>query len=236
MTAKAAKGLATAIRRELAALADPERARGAQAYLKSEMPCWGVPVPEVRAIVKRVFSTYPLESREDLEEAVLAVWTAATRREERLAAVVMTGDKRAKRFHDMEILPFYERLIREGAWWDLVDELAAHRLHLVLAAEPAKAKRAMLAWAKSDDLWVRRSAILCQISLKGGTDLDLLERTIRPSLGRKEFFLRKAIGWALRSYAWHDPAWVEAWVRAHEAELAPLSVREALKNVGKARR
>ena len=144
MTAKAAKGLATAIRRELAALADPERARGAQAYLKSEMPCWGVPVPEVRAIVKRVFSTYPLESREDLEEAVLAVWTTATRREERLAAVVMTGDKRAKRFHDMEILPFYERLIREGAWWDLVDELAAHRLHLVLAAEPANRRRLIL--------------------------------------------------------------------------------------------
>ncbi len=228
--------LAGEIRRELAALADPERAAGAQAYLKSAMPCWGVPVPEVRAIVKRVYSKYPLETREGFEADVLSVWTTATRREERLAAILMTGDRRAAALHDTTILPFYERLIREGAWWDLVDELAAHRLHLVLAAEPAKAKRAMLAWAKSDDLWIRRSAILCQITRKGDTDLDLLERTIAPSLGRKEFFLRKAIGWALRSYAWHDPAWVKAWVGEHEAELSPLSIREALKNVDQPRR
>ena len=93
-------------------------------------------------------------------------------------------------------------------------------------------KKAMLAWSKCDDLWKRRSAILCQLGMKEETDLDLLYRAITPALSSKEFFLRKAIGWALRQYAWTDPAEVKRWVREHEAELSGLSKREALKNIG----
>jgi 3-methyladenine DNA glycosylase AlkD len=100
-----------------------------------------------------------------------------------------------------------------------------------LRAEPRAMKKAMLAWSRSDNLWKRRSAILCQITFKAETDLDLLYRCIEPSIGSKEFFLRKAIGWALRQYAWTDPREIVRYVREHEAELSPLSKREALKNV-----
>ena len=82
-----------------------------------------------------------------------------------------------------------------------------------------------------DRLWKRRTAILSQLTFKQDTDLDLLYDCIGPSLPSKEFFLRKAIGWALRQYAWIDPAEVERYVREHEDELSPLSRREALKNV-----
>ena len=91
-------------------------------------------------------------------------------------------------------------------------------------------RSAMLAWAGGDDLWKRRSAILCQLGWKGETDLGLLYACIEPSLGSKEFFLRKAIGWALRQYAWTDPGEVLRYVAANEERLAPLSRREALKN------
>jgi 3-methyladenine DNA glycosylase AlkD len=92
-------------------------------------------------------------------------------------------------------------------------------------------KKTMLAWSHCDDLWKRRSAILCQITFKAETDLDLLYRAIEPSLSSKEFFLRKAIGWALRQYAWTDPREVARYVRANEGRLSALSRREALKNV-----
>jgi 3-methyladenine DNA glycosylase AlkD len=96
-------------------------------------------------------------------------------------------------------------------------------------------RSAMLAWARGDDLWKRRSAILCQLGFKGETDLGLLYACIEPSLGSKEFFLRKAIGWALRQHAWTDPAEVARWVAANEERLSPLSRREALKNAGRER-
>jgi 3-methyladenine DNA glycosylase AlkD len=93
-------------------------------------------------------------------------------------------------------------------------------------------RKEMLAWSRSDDLWKRRSAILCQLTFKKATDLDLLYATIEPALSSKEFFLRKAIGWALRQHAWTDPEEIRRYVREHEEELSPLSKREALKNVG----
>ena len=89
----------------------------------------------------------------------------------------------------------------------------------------------MRAWSRSGDLWKRRSAILCQNTFKADTDLGFLFACIEPSLGSKEFFLNKAIGWALRSYAWTDARPIVRYVEAHRARLAPLTIREALKNV-----
>jgi len=90
----------------------------------------------------------------------------------------------------------------------------------------------MLAWSRSKDVWKRRSAILCQIQLKKETDLDLLYSCIEPSLDSPEFLLRKAIGWALRQYAWTDPKKVCRYVDQHAGVLSNLSKREALKNIG----
>ena len=87
--------------------------------------------------------------------------------------------------------------------------------------------------ATSDNLWKRRTSIICQNTFKAETDLALLYACIEPSLASREFFLRKAIGWALRQYAWTDPDEVVRYVAAHEHELSGLSKREALKNVGR---
>ena len=126
----------------------------------------------------------------------------------------------------------YEELIVTGAWWDYVDVLAKHRVGRLLRTYPGPMRRRMLAWSRSRDLWKRRTSILCQLDFKGDTDLALLYACIAPSLASREFFLRKAIGWALRQHAWTDPDAVRRYVRDHEAALSPLSRREALKNVG----
>ena len=89
----------------------------------------------------------------------------------------------------------------------------------------------MREWSKCDDLWKRRSAIICQITFKEKTDLKLLYDCIEPAISSKEFFLRKAIGWALRQYARTDEKEIVRYVNENEKRLSPLSKREALKNV-----
>ncbi len=146
-------------------------------------------------------------------------------------AIELAGYPAYREFRTLDALPMYEEMITSGAWWDYVDSIASHRLGELLRRHPAKMRGVLRKWAKSDDIWKRRSAILAQLGFKGDTDLVLLYDCIRPSLGASEFFLRKAIGWALRQYAWTDAKEVARYVAEHEDRLSTLSKREALKNL-----
>ena len=101
----------------------------------------------------------------------------------------------------------------------------------MLRAHQRELRPVMRGWSTDPNMWKRRVAIICQISFKERTDLRLLYANIEPNLADREFFIRKAIGWALRSYAWTDPAEVARYVRENESRLSGLSRREALKNV-----
>jgi 3-methyladenine DNA glycosylase AlkD len=231
MMIRTAAGLKRAVLSALTPLADPETARGAQRYLRSAMPCFGIRADDFRRALKPVFADVPLADADAWRTLVLGLFRGATYRDEWWAAGFLAGDRRARGFQTMDALPMYEEMIVTAAWWDVVDDLATHRLSAILLSEPRPMKRAMRAWSRGESLWKRRSAILCQIPLKKETDLGFLYSVIEPSLGSKEFFLRKAIGWALRQYAWTDPDEVVRYVDAHRARLSGLSIREALKNV-----
>ncbi|MFT3840114.1 MAG: DNA alkylation repair protein [Myxococcaceae bacterium] len=225
------------VRAVLVAAADPKRAPQMQAYMKSVMPYHGVAAGPMRAAVKPLVKAHPVEDFETWREDVLALWNGAKFREERYAALVLLKDKRVKKFTSMKMLPLYEELIVSGAWWDFVDEIAAHCVGDLLAAEPAAMKKAMRQWSVDEDMWKRRTSIICQLRFKEQIDLKLLYDCIEPSLEgpkahplAKQFFIRKAIGWALRQHAWTDPAEVKRYVAAHQGRLSGLSVREALKN------
>jgi 3-methyladenine DNA glycosylase AlkD len=224
--------LARSVRAALAEVADPARAPGMQAYMKSAMPYLGVSAVPLRRVCEALFTDRTWADAETWQRDVLALWRGAGFREERYAAIELTGIKAAAPFHDLSALPMYEEMIVTGAWWDFVDAIAGQRLWTILENEGEAMKRAMLAWSKDRDMWKRRSAILCQLRAKQLTDLELLYACIEPSLDSKEFFLRKAIGWALRQYAWTDPAEVRRYVARHKDRLSGLSRREALKNVG----
>jgi 3-methyladenine DNA glycosylase AlkD len=223
--------LANTLRSELRRVADPSKAAPMQAYAKSKMPYLGVTTPERRGVCRVVFAAIDFPTAAAWRRAALALWRGARFREERYCAIDLTEVRRFDRFQDMAALPMYEEMIVTGAWWDYVDAIAGHRLGTQLRRFPREMRKEMLAWSRSDDLWKRRSAILCQLTFKKDTDLDLLYAVIQPALASKEFFLRKAIGWALRQYAWTDPREVRRYVREHERALSPLSKREALKNV-----
>src|SRR5687767_6848487 len=123
-------------------------------------------------------------------------------------------------------------MVVTGAWWDLVDVIAPHRIGAYLLRDyPELITATMLDWSRSDDLWKRRSAIICQLGFKDATNLELLYACIEPNLDHRDFFIRKAIGWALRAYAWTDPDEISRYCREHDSRLSPLSRREALKNI-----
>lgn len=218
------------VRAALAAAAEPARAARMQAYMKSAMPYLGVPAAPLRAACKAVFADLTFASSAEWQAAVRELWDGAIHREERYAALELTALKQVRYFQTADALPLYEHLAVTGAWWDLVDPVASTRLWLLLKHDPAPMRTAMLNWAVDDDIWKRRCAFLCQNPARQDTDPDLLAACIAPSLDRPEFWLRKAIGWALRQYARTDPAWVRAYVVAHP--MSGLSRREVLKRIG----
>ncbi len=216
------------IRAALPGAADPTLAPQMQAYMKSEMPYLGVRVPQVRKLVATQLHLYPPVTVDTLGLAAATLWREARYREERYAATTLTGSRVAR--GRLDLLPLHREMIVTGAWWDHVDDVS-HRIGELLAAHPAAMRPVILDWSRDPDVWLRRSSIICQLRRCGETDLELLTSVITPNMADREFFVRKAIGWALRDYAWTDPGWVLAFVDRHRGGLSPLSVREAIKNI-----
>ncbi|MEU8324934.1 DNA alkylation repair protein [Nonomuraea sp. NPDC048881] len=221
--------LGKAVRLALEEAAEPDKAEPMRAYMKSEMPFLGVQATPRRAALRRVFARHRIDSAPEWRRAVLSLWREAEYREERYAAVELTGHHYYRDFQTLYTVPMYEEMIVTGAWWDLVDELATHRVGDLLAAFPDTMRPLMLEWAADADLWKRRTAILCQNRFKSRTDTALLYACIEPSLSDTDFFARKAIGWSLREYAKTNPDEVIRYVRAKG--ISGLSRREALKNL-----
>lgn len=221
--------LGKAVRLALQEIAEPGRAEAMRAYMKSSMPFLGVRAVPRRAALRRVFAEHRLESAPEWRRAVLGLWREAEYREERYAAIELSGHHLYRDYQTLYTVPMYEEMIVSGAWWDLVDELATHRIGGLLAAFPDTMRPLMLEWAHDGDLWKRRTAILCQNRFKQRTDTALLYACIEPSLSDNDFFARKAIGWALREYAKTSPAEVIRYVNAKG--ITGLSRREALKNL-----
>jgi 3-methyladenine DNA glycosylase AlkD len=217
------------LRRAMRRARDPARAIAQQAYMKSTMPYHGVANPQMRTICRAVFADYAIDPKRWPSD-ILEIWRNARFREERYAAIELAQLRKARPLHTIDALPIFEEIIVDGAWWDFVDAVAGKNLGLILENDRAAMRRKMLAWSKCDDMWKRRSSIICQLHFKEKTDLDFLYTCIEPSLSSKEFFLRKAIGWALRQYAWTDPGEIVRYVEANAERLSPLSRREALKN------
>lgn len=218
------------VRAGLAAAADPAKAPGMQAYMKSAMPYRGVPSPGQKALARQLFAAHPIGDRATWQDTALELWRGAEYREERYLATALTGYKAYAGWQDPASLPMYEELVVDGAWWDHVDEVAIRRIGPIRRSHPETVTPLIEKWSTDHDRWRRRTAIICQVGAKADTDLDLLDRVIAPNVADADFFIRKAIGWALRDYAWHDPDRVRAYVHAHP-DLSGLSRREALKNL-----
>jgi 3-methyladenine DNA glycosylase AlkD len=220
--------LISAIRDDLRDAAQAKRAPAMQAYMKSAMPYRGVPRPMVRKIATTAARAHPPLTLDELQTAVRTLWDEAQFREERYAASELLAMPIAK--GRLELVPLYERLTTTGAWWDHIDGLSP-RIADLHDTHPSETAQIVRAWSVHEDLWLRRLAIIGQLGRRDRVDADLLTDVIEPNLDDREFFIRKAIGWALREYARVAPEWVSTFVAEHD-DLSPLSRREALKHIG----
>lgn len=213
----------------LAEQARPEKAADMQAYMKTDMPFYGVQKPGRTPIIRTVLRNWPPSDRSAYEKLTLALWELPHREEKYVALAVARGHRG---FVVAESLPLYRRLIVEGAWWDLVDEVAIRMVREVVITDPRRAWAVIDPWIDDENMWLRRTAIICQVGAKEKTDVERLLRFCRERSWEKEFFIRKAIGWALREYARTDPEAVARFATEHRAELSGLSFREATKHIG----
>ena len=228
---RADRDLVETVRATLAGAGDPERAAAQQAYMKSALPFRGIAAPELRRLLRPLLAAYQPSQRDAWEATVRELWDGATHREERYAAIAVARHRKAREWQDPAALDLYRHLVVTGAWWDLVDEIAAHLVGGVLAGHRDAVTPVMRAWSRDDDLWVRRTAVLSQVRHRDDTDRTLLHDVIAANVADTSFWLRKAIGWALRELARTDPDWVRAEVDRLGPALSGLSRREALRHL-----
>jgi len=221
------------VRSDLRALADPERAGPMAAYMKSaetgNLRFLGVRRPEVRRTVRAATHAHPGDPAA-YTAAARELWDSAAFREERYAAQDLLGLRWSS--GRLELLDLHRHMAVTGAWWDHVDEVA-HRIGDLCATHPAEMDPVLRTWSRDRSMWLRRLAILGQLRRRDQVDLALLADVIEANLDDPEFFVRKAIGWALRDVARHHPAWVRSFVETHR--LSALSRREALKHLDSTR-
>jgi 3-methyladenine DNA glycosylase AlkD len=212
-----------AVSAALAPHADPGRAAAMRAYMRGQFDFLGIPTPQRRAALKPVLA--PLRSAAPGELLALAdaLW-ARPQREYQYAAL----DLLVARWKTLQAaeLPSLIALARQKSWWDTVDGVAA------IVGDVLRGTHTGMDEALADsDFWVRRVALLHQLGWRDAVDAPRLFRYALALSHEKEFFIQKAIGWALRDYARHAPQEVRGFLDEQRTRLAPLSYREAAKHL-----
>jgi 3-methyladenine DNA glycosylase AlkD len=220
---------------ELAARADPARAAPMARYMRDQFPFLGVMAPAQQDAWRAATAGLPRRLPEPVVvEAALALWHRPQREHQYLACRLVNrhaGTPARAPDASVGFLDTVEVLLTTKPWWDTVDALATHAAGDLVRHHPELRQR-MDAWLAGDDLWLTRSALLHMNGWKAATDVDWLFAACLARAGHTDFFIRKAIGWALRAYAWTDPDEVAGYVGANQERLSALSRREALKNLG----
>jgi len=221
---------AAEILEQLRGLADPERARSEQAYLKSGRDFLGVSVPAGRRVVRAVLADRSIVDHDEVVALALALWSGAYFELRRAAVEVLAARVEALGEAD---LPLIESLVRDAETWALVDGLAGEVAASIVARGVTPGIGAWLDRCAVDpeSFWVRRLALLALLrSLKSGsTEWSRFSRYADGMVAEREFFIRKAIGWVLREVSKRDPELVREWVDAREGRLSGVTRREAVK-------
>ena len=194
------------------------------AYMRNRFPFLGISATKRRALQREALAGRAAPSEDDLRSLGRELW-ALPEREYQYAATDILA--RHVRVCSAAFLPVARELITAKSWWDTVDALAGHVVGPLVLAHPHLADE-MDEWARDDDVWVARTALLHQLRSKQKTDAHRLFAYCELRAGDNEFFIRKAIGWALREYSKTDADAVRAFVADQSSTLSPLSQREAL--------
>ena len=208
--------------KELKALANPDDAVAMKAYMKNKFEFLGVKTPARRKLTKAFFKQHT-DSVIDWN-FINEAWKNPYRELQYTALDYLEIRKKLLTPSD---LPRLKKLAQTKSWWDTIDFL--DRLVGSIIARFPETKEIIVAWSCDEDIWLRRLAIDYQLLRKEKTDTELLEKILVNNLGRTEFFINKAIGWALRDYSKTNPDWVKDFIERYRVEMAALSIREGSK-------
>jgi 3-methyladenine DNA glycosylase AlkD len=204
--------------------ANPEKAIRMKAYMKDQFNYLGLPSPLRRDLTKEFYALAGYPPVDQVKALVDEAWKMPYR-EFKYFALELLVKMKMKAGHDA--IHLYERLITSESWWDTVDLIAPSLIGYHMKQFPEDRMHYIPKWIRSGNIWLQRSCILFQLKYKDETDTSLLSNIILQLKGSKEFFIRKAIGWALREYSKTDGGFVLRFVQQHQ--LSGLSHREALK-------
>ena len=215
---------AQALQTHLRQQANPTQAAPMAKYMRDQFPFLGIKTPERRALLKTFIGENGLPALAELETVLKDLW-ALPEREFQYSAFTLL-DKLTKKL-PAEFAAVLEYLITHKSWWDTVDSLAGHSVAVHFKRYPQVRDARIAAWRTSDNFWLRRTTLIFQLSYKADTDVDLLFSLINENLDSDEFFIQKAIGWALREYSKTDADAVVEFIK--NTPLPSLSAREGLK-------
>ena len=211
--------------KELEARADTARALDMSRYMKNQFSFFGIQAPVRDGICKPYFKEVKKEKKIDWD-FVEYCWRHEKRECQYVAALYLKSMQKFLEITDFEKL---KKLVIKKAWWDTVDIL--DRIIGSLIYRDETLKKEILKWSVDDNIWLRRVAIDHQLLRKEKTDTDLLEKILVNNLNHTEFFINKAIGWALRDYSKTNPQWVKGFIEKYKNNMASLSIREASKYI-----
>ena len=197
------------------------------AYLKNQFPFLGVKTPARRAVSKPLLRKAKTWTAEEILDVADALMDEPEREFAQVAVDLVRASVKTLRSRDLDRL---RGLIETKSWWDTVDALAVHGVGPLVKAD-RELQAVMDEWIADDDIWVARTAILHQLLWKSDTDAERLFHYCDLRASDQEFFIRKALGWALRQYARTDPDAVRSYVTGNRERLSGLTKREALKHL-----
>ena len=200
-----------------------EQAQKMSKYMLNKFEYIGIKTPERRKIFKNFFKEYKNEEKIDWE-FVNKCWENEYREFQYVAADYLKNMKDKLTIDD---IPKFKRLILKKSWWDTIDNL--DMTIGALALKDSNVNKILLEWSLDENIWLRRIAIDHQLLRKEKTNTELLEKILKNNLGQAEFFINKAIGWALRDYSKTNPEWVKNFIEENKEKMAKLSIKEASK-------
>ncbi|REJ83750.1 MAG: DNA alkylation repair protein [Bacteroidetes bacterium] len=220
------KNKISALEKAMLAAANEEIAGPMSAYMKKKFPFLGIKKPERELIVKPWMEEMKKLDWEDARKASAILWKKKEREYQYIAMELLFKNKKS---WNESSLDYFESLVIEKSWWDTVDFIASNLIGNYFLKHPEKMHTCVKKWSSHKNMWLNRTAIIFQIKYRKQTDTDLLLHAIFPHINSNEFFLQKAIGWALRAYSETEPSFVWRFVETNE--LKPLSKREATRKI-----
>ena len=205
--------------------AHDENAAHMAQYMKGHFPFFGIKSTLRRGIQREWWKGHSIHSENELQSIIATLW-ALDKREYQYVGLDL--GKRYKEYFTPASILFIRKLITTKSWWDTVDTIASHMAGTIVFNYP-ETVTIMDEWINHENMWIRRTAILHQLNFKDRTDLKRLFDYCKKRMNEPDFFIRKAIGWALRQYSYVDASAVIQFVKTYKSELSPLSKSEALK-------